>query len=105
MEQNYKNHVQNKLNCMYGIITATPSENTESHIAYNDLSSDEDAPVSTVQNQASNANHNITKLDNDKCDILNDNIENQMNAPTQEMVNDDGELIYKYSLCYLYNVI
>ena len=27
--------------------------------------------------------------------MLNDNIENQMNAPTQEMVNDDGELIYE----------
>ena len=32
MEQNYKNHVQNKLNCMYGIITDTPSESTESYI-------------------------------------------------------------------------
>ena len=28
--------------------------------------------------------------------MLNDNIENQMNVPTQEMVNDDGELVYKY---------
>ena len=28
MEQNYKNHIQNKLNCMYGIITDMPSKNT-----------------------------------------------------------------------------
>ena len=28
--------------------------------------------------------------------MLNDDIEDQMNAPTQEMVNDDGELIYKF---------
>ena len=42
MEQNYKKYVQNKLNCMYGIIIDTPSENIESYIACNDLSSDED---------------------------------------------------------------
>ena len=77
---------------MYGIITATPSESTELYIAYNYLSSDEDEPVSTVQDQATNANHNIA----DKCDMVNDNIENQINAPTQEMVNDGGKLIYKY---------
>ena len=94
-EQNYKNHVQNKLNCMYGIITDIPSENIESYIAYNDSSSDEDESVSTVQNQATNANHNFAELDNNQCDMLNDNIETQMNAPTQEMVNDDGELICK----------
>ena len=35
-EQNYKNRVHNKLNCMYGIITVTPYENTKSYIAYND---------------------------------------------------------------------
>ena len=50
---------------------------------------------STVQNQSTNANHNIAKcnneVNNDECDMLNDNIENQMNAPTREMVNDDGE--------------
>ena len=34
--------------------------------------------------------------------MSNDNIENQMNAPTQDMVNDDGELIY---LCDNYNLI
>ena len=30
--------------------------------------------------------------------MLNDNIETQMNAPTQQMINDDGELanIYMY---------
>ena len=95
MEQNYKNHIQNELNQMYGIITDTPSENTESYISCNDLSSDEDEPVSTVQNQATNVIHNIAELENDECDMLNDNIENQMNALTQEMVNDDGELIYK----------
>ena len=39
-----------KLNHMYGIITDTPSENTELYIAYNDLSSDEDEPGSTAQN-------------------------------------------------------
>ena len=51
---------------MYGIITDKPSESTDLYIAYNDLSSDEDKPVSTVQNQATNANHRIGKLDNDK---------------------------------------
>ena len=51
MEQNYKNHIQNKLNCMYRIITDTPYENTELYIAYNDLSSNKDQPVSTVKNQ------------------------------------------------------
>ena len=80
---------------MYGIIIDKPSESTDQYIAYNDLSSDEDQPVSTEQNQAT-ANHNIAKLDNNQCDMLNNNIENQMNAPTQEIVNDDGELIYKY---------
>ena len=86
MEQHYKNHVQNKLNGMYGIKTDTPSETTESYIAYNDLSIDEDEPVSTVKNQSTNANNNIAKCNNeennDKCDVLNDNIEDQMNAPT-----------------------
>ena len=81
---------------MYGIITATPNESTDSYIAYNDLSSDEDEPVSTVENQATNANHNITELDYNKCDMLHYYIGNQMNAPTQEMVNDDGGKIYKY---------
>ena len=28
--------------------------------------------------------------------MINDTIENQKNKPTQEMINDDGELIYKY---------
>ena len=65
---------------MYGIIKPTPSENLESYIAHNDLSSDEDESVSTVQNQATNANHNIAELDNDECDMLNDDIGNQMNA-------------------------
>ena len=104
MEKNYKNHIQNKLNHMYGTITATPSENRESYIAYNDLPSDEDEPVSTGQNQATNANHNIDELDNNECDISNDNIENQMNAPAQEMVNDDGELIYKNMLCLQFDL-
>ena len=81
---------------MYGIITPSPNESIDSYIAYNDLSSDEDEPVSTLQKQANNTNHNIAKSDNDECDMLNDDIENQMNAPTQEMVNDDGKLIYKY---------
>ena len=85
---------------MCGIITDTPSENTESYIVYNYLSYDEDGPVSTVPNQSTNANHNIAKCNNkanhDKCDMLNDDIENQMNAPMQEIVNDDGELLYKY---------
>ena len=64
--------------------------------AFNDLSSDEDAPVSTKQNQSTNVNYNISKSDSYQRDMLNDNIENQMNTRTQEMVNDDGELIYKY---------
>ena len=67
MEEKYKNHVQNKLNCMYGIITPTPSESKDSHIACNDLPSDENTPVSTVQKQATNANHNITDLFNVIC--------------------------------------
>ena len=50
MEQNHKNRVQNKCNCMYDFITDTPNENTESYIVYYFLSSDKDAPVSTVQN-------------------------------------------------------
>ena len=33
MEQNYKIHIQSKLNCMYGIITPTPSESKDSYIA------------------------------------------------------------------------
>ena len=78
---------------MYGIITVTPSESTDSYIAYIDLSSNEDAPVSTVQNQLTNSNHNIAELNNNEHDMLNDNIKNKMNAPTQEMVKDDGELI------------
>ena len=28
--------------------------------------------------------------------MLNDNVENQMDALKQEMVNDDGQLIYIY---------
>ena len=49
MEENYKNLVQIKLNLMYGIITPTSSECTDLYIAYNDLPSDEDAPVSIEQ--------------------------------------------------------
>ena len=74
LEQNYKNHVQNKLNCKYGIITATPSESIESYIVHNDLSSDDDEPVSTAQNQATNANHNIVELDNNKRDMLKEKL-------------------------------
>ena len=81
---------------MYGIITSTPSESTDLYIAYNDLPSDEDKQVLTVQNQSTNVNLNIGESDNNQLNKLNDNIENQMNAPTQEMVNDDGEFIYKY---------
>ena len=79
---------------MYGIVTPTPSKSTDSYIAYNDLPSDEDKQVSTEQHQSTNANLNIGASDNNQHDMLNDNIENQMNAPTQEIVNDDGELIY-----------
>ena len=88
---------------MYGIIIDIPNESTESCIAYNDLSNDEE-PVSTVQNQATNANHNIGELDDNECDMLNDNIENQMNTLAQEIVNDDGELIY-INIFYVYNLI
>ena len=83
---------------MYGIITSTPSESTDLYIAYNDLPSDGDKQVSTEQNQSSNTTLNISESDDNQLDMVNDNIENQMNAPTQEMVNDDGELIYIY-LC------
>ena len=85
---------------MYGIITDTPSESAELYIVYNDLSSDKDEPVSKFLNQSTHANCHIAKCNNevndDGCDMLTDDIENQMNASTQEMVNDDGELIYKY---------
>ena len=76
---------------MYGIIKTTSSENLDLYIAHNDLPNNEDAPVSTEQNQSINANLNISELDNNQCNMLNDNVENQMNALTQEMVNDDGE--------------
>ena len=104
MEQNYENHVQNKLNHKYGIIIPTPNKSTDSYIAYNDLSSDEDEPVSTEQNQSTNANHNIGESNNDQRDMLNDDVENQMTVSTEEIVNDDGELIYTY-LCDNYNLI
>ena len=103
MEQNYKNHVQSKLICMYGIITDTPNESTDSYIAYNDLSSDEYEPVSTAHYQATNANHKITELDNNKCDMFHDNIENQMNAPTQDIIND--EVSQYINICNVYNLI
>ena len=76
---------------MYGIIKPTSSENLDSYIAHNDFPNDEDVPVSTEQSQSINANLNIGELDNIQCNMLNDNVENQMNALTQEMVNDDGE--------------
>ena len=90
MEENYKNHAQNNLNRIYGIITSTPSERTDSYIAYNDLPSDEDAPVWTEQNQSTDANLNINESDNNQHDRSNDNIEYQMNALMQQTVNDDG---------------
>ena len=34
MEQNYQIAIQNKLNCMYGIITDIPYKDTESYNAY-----------------------------------------------------------------------
>ena len=76
LEENYKNHIQNKPHCMYGIITAKPSECTDLDIAYNDLQSDEDTPVPTEQNQSTNANHKIGESDSNQRNILNDNIEN-----------------------------
>ena len=82
-------------------ITCTSNENAESHIAYNDLSSDEDEPVSTVPNQSTNTNHNIAEcnneVDGDECDMSNTDIENQMYAPMLEMVNNDCVIIYKYT--------
>ena len=87
---------KNQLNRMYGIITSTPSESADLYTAYNDLSSEEDAPVSTEQNQSNISNLNICESDNNQRDMLNDNIENQMDTPMQEIVNDDGELVYKY---------
>ena len=48
--ENYKNHVQNKLNHKYSFITLTPGKSTDSYIACNDLSSDEDQQASTEQN-------------------------------------------------------
>ena len=104
LEENYKNHVQNKIKSINGIIAATPSESADLSIAYNDLLNDEDAPVSIEQNQSSNANHNIGELNNNKRDMINDDIENQMNAPMQEMVNDDGEFTYKYMECLQFDL-
>ena len=51
---------------------------------------------STEQNQSTNANLYIGESDNNQHDMINDDIENQMNVPMQEMVNDDDELINKY---------
>ena len=70
MEQNYKKRVQNKLNRMYGVIKHTQCENIESYIAYNYLSSDENEPISIVQNQSTNANCNITTCNNE-VDVVN----------------------------------
>ena len=102
IEENYKNHVETKLNRKYGIITPTPSKNTDSYVAYNDLPSDEDEPVSTEQNQSIIANHNIAESDSNQHDMLNDNIETQMNAPTQQMINDDGELANIYIYIFMH---
>ena len=41
---------------------------------------------------------NKTESHSNQRDMLDDNIQNQMNAPTQEMVNDDSELIYIYAM-------
>ena len=87
---------------MYDIITYKPIENTESYIAYSDLSSDEDESVSTQQNQSIIANHNIAESDSNQHDMLNDNIETQMNAPTQQMINDDGELANIYIYIFMH---
>ena len=61
--ENYKKHVDNKINRKYGIITPTPRESTDSYIVYNDLPSDEDQQASMEQHQSSNANHNIAESD------------------------------------------
>ena len=81
---------------MYDIITDTPYQNTELYIAFNDLSSDEDQLVSTVQNQSRNSINSIAECNNetDECVLLDEEIENQMNAPKQEMVNNYGKLTY-----------
>ena len=47
MKQNYKSHIYNKLNYMYGIMTEKVYVSTETYIAYNDLTSDDDQPVTT----------------------------------------------------------
>ena len=96
MEQNYKNHVKNKLNRKYNIITGPPVDKPASYIAYNDLLSDDDEPVSTEHYQELDNNHDIVESDGDECDISNDDIANQLNASRQGMINDDGELILKY---------
>ena len=72
-------------------ITCTSNENAESHIAYNDLSSDEDEPVSTVLYQlykSTNANYNIAECNNEingnEYDSSDTDIENQMNTPIKK---------------------
>ena len=60
------------------------------------ISSDEDEPLSTVQNHSTNANRNIAENKNE-CDLLDADIKNQMNASMQEIVNDDGELNYDFT--------
>ena len=54
---------------------------------YINLSSDDDQPVSTLQNQSTNANciidKYINKIDSDECDLLDADIENQMGASMQ----------------------
>ena len=82
MEQNYKNHVKNKLNRKYNIITGPPVDKPASYIAYNDLLSDDDEPVSTEHYQELDNNHDIVESDGDECDISNDDIANQLNAST-----------------------
>ena len=65
MEQNYKNYIKNKLNCMYAIITDKPNENTKSYIAYNNLISDEDGPGPIVPNQSIDTTNNNTEWNNE----------------------------------------
>ena len=66
-------------------------------------SNDQDQPVSIVQNQSTNVNYNIGKcnnlVDGDEWDLWDADIKNQMNAPMQEIVNDNDELNYGYRWC------
>ena len=97
MKQNYKSHIYNKLNYMYGIMTEKVYVSTETYIAYNDLTSDDNQPLVSAAKPLITTRYEISNFDNrliheeknsPKTDIIN-----RMNVPTQEMKHDNGKLL------------